>query len=50
MTHFVVFESGEKRIFSIENACARRDVLRDLIDRIRFMRLPRCQVRFGIDH
>src|SRR4029453_12587948 len=45
-----MLESGEKRIFSIEYTCAWRDVLRDLIDRIRFVCLPRRQVRLGIDH
>ena len=48
MTQFVVLEAGEKRIFSLENTCPRRDVLRDLIDRIRLMRLPRREVRLGM--
>src|SRR5262249_17368464 len=50
MTHLVVLEAGQKRVFSIENTCAWRDVLRDLVDGIRFMRLTRCQIRFGILH
>jgi hypothetical protein len=32
VTHLVVLETGEQRIFSVENARARRNVLRDLID------------------
>ena len=50
MTHFVVLKTCEQRVFSIENARARRNVLRDLIDRIRLMRLPRREVRLGIGH
>ena len=50
VTHFVVLKSGEKRVFSIENARAGRDVLCDLIDWIRLEGLARCQIRFWIDH
>ena len=50
VTHLVVLESGEQRIFSVEDARARRNVLRDLIDRIRLVCLPWRKVRLGIDH
>ena len=50
MPHLIVLESGQERIFSIENASAGRDVLRDLIELIRHVRLPRSEIRFRIDH
>src|SRR5947199_9395059 len=50
MTHLVVLKPGEKRVFAIENTRARRDMVRDLIDGIRFVRLPRSQVWFRIHY
>src|SRR5262249_13191942 len=41
MTHFVVLESRQERVFSVEDARARWNVLCDLVDRIRFMCLSR---------
>src|ERR1041385_1832161 len=50
MTHFVVLETGEQRIFPVEDARSRRNVLRNLIDGIRLMRLARRKVRLWINH
>src|SRR6476646_9658225 len=39
MTHFIVLESRQKRIFSVENPRARRNMLSNRIDRVGLERL-----------
>ena len=50
VTHLVVFESGQKRIFAVENPRARGNMLSNRVDRVRLKSLAWREVRFRIDH
>src|SRR6266550_7565915 len=51
MPHLVVFESADERIFSVKDARARRDVLRDTLELIRLeAALAWCEIGLRVDH
>ena len=50
MTHFIVLEPRQKRVFAVENSGAGRDMLGNGIDRVGFKSLAWREVRFRIDH
>src|SRR5437763_4714760 len=50
MTHFVVLESRQKRIFAVENPRAGGDMLRNGVDWVWLKSLTRREVGFWIDH
>src|SRR4051794_25434263 len=50
VTHFIVLESRQKRIFAVQNPRARRNMLSNRIDRVGLESLAWREVGFWIDH